>query len=59
VIVALNKGASSEIATIPVRGLYPNGTQLVDQLLGIDASVTGGSIRATVPGRSGLVLVSR
>jgi glycosidase len=59
VIVALNKSANSEIVTIPVRNLYPNGTQLVDQLLGIDASVTGGSIRATVPGRSGLVLVSR
>jgi glycosidase len=59
VIVALNKSANSEIATIPARGLYPNGTVLVDQLLGIEASVTGGSIRTTVPGRFGLVLAAR
>jgi glycosidase len=59
VIVALNKSANSEIATISARGLYPNGAVLVDQLLGIEASVTGGSIRATVPGHGGLVLVSR
>ena len=59
VIVALNRGANSQIATIPARGLYPNGTILVDQLLGAEASVVAGSIRATVPGHSGLVLVSR
>ena len=59
VIVALNKSANSEITTIPARNLYPNGTTLVDQLLGIEATVTGGSIRATVPGHGGLVLVSR
>jgi cyclomaltodextrinase / maltogenic alpha-amylase / neopullulanase len=59
VIVALNKSGDSQIATIPARGLYPNGTTLVDQLLGIEASVTNGSIHTTVPGHSGLVLVSR
>jgi glycosidase len=59
VIVALNKSAGSQTATIPARNLYPNGTVLVDQLLGAEASVNGGAIRVTVPGRSGLVLVSR
>ena len=59
VIVVLNKSASSEIATIPARNLYPNGTTLVDQLLGGEASVANGSIRATVPGHGGVVLVSR
>ena len=59
VIVALNRSANSQVATIPVRNVYPNGTTLVDQLLGTEASVANGSIRATVPGHGGLVLVSR
>ncbi len=57
VIVVLNKGSSDEEASIPVRGAYPNGTTLLDMLVGGSYSVTGGSVSVKVSPRSGLVLV--
>jgi hypothetical protein len=58
VIVVLNKSAQVDAAVVPVRGLYPNGARLVDQLAGGFAQVGGGALRAfAVPPRSGLVFV--
>jgi hypothetical protein len=57
VIVVLNKSANDESASVPVRGAYPNGTTLQDQLGSGTFSVSGGSMSVTVPPRNGLVLV--
>jgi glycosidase len=57
VIVALNRGTGASSAAIPVGGSYPNGTTLTDQLSGATVSVSGGKVNASVPGRSGLILV--
>jgi glycosidase len=56
VIVALNKGGQEVSATIPVRGLYPADTLLLDGLEGGTARVGGGTVRVTVPARGGLIL---
>jgi glycosidase len=56
VIVVLNKGAQTEV-DIAVRGLYPNGTRLVDQRGTLGVDVAGGRIRVPVFPRSGLILV--
>jgi glycosidase len=53
VIVALNKGTIAETATISLRGLYPAGATLQDELTGTRFSA--GSV--TVPPRGGVVLV--
>ena len=53
VIVALNKGTIPASPTISLRGLYPAGTTLQDELSGV--RFTAPSV--TVPTRSGLVLV--
>ena len=53
VVVALNKGTIAETATISLRGLYPSGATLQDQLTGTRFSA--GSV--TVPPRGGVVLV--
>jgi glycosidase len=57
VVVVLNKGAGTEAATIPLRGAYPNGARLTDQLSTSEFTVSGGSVSVTVPPRNGLVLV--
>lgn len=56
VIVVLNKSGQEASATIPLRGLYPNGSLLVDELASGTAEVSGGSVRVTVPARGGLLL---
>jgi glycosidase len=56
VIVILNKGAQTDV-DIPVRGLYPNGTRLVDQRGTLGVDVAGGRIRVPVFPHSGLILV--
>jgi len=58
VIVVLNKSAQVGAAVIPVRGLYPNGSRLGDELAGGVAQVSGGAVRGwALPPRSGLVFV--
>jgi glycosidase len=57
VIVVLNKSGQSAEATIPLRGLYPNGASLEDALAGSRPGVVGGSVRVSVSPRTGLVLV--
>jgi glycosidase len=53
VIVALNRGTIAETATLPLRGLYPAGATLQDQLTG--ARFSAGPV--PVPPRGGVVLV--
>ena len=49
-------GYDAEVA-IPVRGLYPSGGVLADELTGEKFTVGSGGLRVTVPARRGLVLV--
>ena len=53
VIVALNKGTIAETATISLRGLYPSGATLRDELTGTRFSAS----TVTVPAGGGVVLV--
>jgi glycosidase len=57
VIVVLNKSGQERDVSIPVRGLYPNGTELQDMMFGRPAQVSGGAVRVSVPVRDGFVLV--
>jgi glycosidase len=57
VVVVLNKSGQDAEATIPLRGLYPNGATLEDALVGRQSAVSGGSVRVSVSPRFGLVLV--
>ncbi len=54
VLVALDQPAGRK--TIPVFGLYTDGTRLTDGYSGQEATVTGGTVTLTTPGR--LVLLS-
>jgi alpha-amylase len=54
VLVAMDQGTGAK--TIPVFGVFPDGTELVDGYSGASGRVTGGSITLTTG--SGLVLLS-
>ena len=58
-IVALNKGAQAATVAIPLRGLYPNGTELEDALGGAHVTTGQGRVNVSVPPRSGVVLFAR
>jgi glycosidase len=58
-IVALNKGAQAATVAIPLRGLYPNGTELEDALGGAHVTTGQGRVIVSVPPRSGVVLFAR
>jgi glycosidase len=57
VIVVANKSASAQRATVPVRGLYADGTTVEDKL-GEQAQVSGGALRLLVPAASGAIFVA-
>jgi len=57
VVVVLNKGASTADATVPLRGAYPSGTTLQDQLSSTTFTTGGGSVRVSIGARSAVVLV--
>ena len=57
VIVVLNKDDQPATVSIPVRGLYPNGTTLRDQRSSFQAEVSGGAVRVELFGRDGVILV--
>jgi glycosidase len=59
VIVALNKGAQAAEVAIPLRVLYPNGTELEDALGGVRVTTANGRVSVSVPPRSGVVLFAR
>ncbi len=54
VLVAMDQGEGAK--TIPVFGLFPDGTELVDGYSGATGTVRGGAVTLTTP--SGLVLLS-
>ena len=55
-VVALNNGASSNTASIPVGAFFADGTVLQDALGGATYTVSGGSVSVSLPARSGVVL---
>ena len=55
-IVALNRGANAEQATIPMGNAYPSGTLLKDYLTGSTVTVADGKVSVSVPARGGLIL---
>lgn len=56
-VVAMNNGSSSNSASIPVNGLFPDGTQLQDAISGANYSVSGGNVAITLAADTGVVLL--
>jgi glycosidase len=56
-VVALNNGTGVNTASVPVAGLFADGTSLVDVLSGASYTVGGGHVGVTLAGRSGVVLL--
>jgi len=56
-VVALNNGASNNAASIPVSGIFPDGTGLQDPLGGATYTVDSGAVAVTLNSRSGVVLL--
>ncbi len=56
-VVAMNNGSSSNTASIPVGGLFTDGTQLQDALSGATYTVSGGNVQVTLAARTGVVLL--
>jgi glycosidase len=56
-IIAMNNGSASNSASIPVNGLFTDGTQLQDAISGANYSVSGGNVAITLAARSGVVLL--
>jgi glycosidase len=56
-IVAMNNGSAANNASIPVNGIFTDGTQLQDALSGANYSVSGGSVVITLAARAGVVLL--
>jgi glycosidase len=59
VAVVLNKGASTATATVPLRGAYPGGTTLQDQLSSATFTTSGASVQVSVGARSAVVLAGQ
>jgi len=57
VVVALNNGSTANYASIPVTGIYPNGTPLYDVLSGSSYTVGSGAVQLTLPALTGALLV--
>ncbi|MGH2543134.1 MAG: alpha-amylase family glycosyl hydrolase [Ardenticatenaceae bacterium] len=55
-IVALNNGAASNTATVPVGAYFADGATLQDALSGATYPVSGGNVTVTLAARSGAVL---
>jgi hypothetical protein len=56
-VVALNNGGSSNAASIPVGGLFTDGTELQDPFSGATYTVANGSLALTLNALSGVVLL--
>jgi hypothetical protein len=56
-LVALNNGSSSNSASVPVGGLFSDGTQLQDALTGANYTVASGAVQLALAARTGLVLL--
>ena len=56
-VVAMNNGSSSNDASIPVAGVFSDGTQLQDAISGASYAVSGGNVQVTMPALTGVVLL--
>jgi glycosidase len=56
-VIAMNNGSVSNAASIPVGGLYSDGSQLQDALTGANYSVSGGNVAITLAALTGVVLL--
>jgi len=56
-VIALNNGSASNAATIPVGGLFNEGSQLQDAISGATYSVSGGNVALTLAADTGVVLL--
>jgi glycosidase len=56
-LVAMNNGPASNTASIPVSGIFTDGTQLQDAISGANYSVAGGNVQLTLTARTGVVLL--
>jgi len=56
-VVALNNGSARNAATIPVGGLFSDGSQLQDAISGAMYSVSGGNVAVTLAADTGVVLL--
>jgi glycosidase len=59
VIVALNKSGSTRDVVLRIGRFYADGTPVEDRIDGGTSTVGGGTVRVTLPARSGAVLVGR
>jgi|GEM_PF-3709002 len=57
VVVALNNGPATNQASIPLTGIYMDGTSLLDVLGGASYTVSAGAVHVTLPARTGVLLV--
>jgi cyclomaltodextrinase len=58
VVVVVNKGSAAETARVPLRGLFPGVSNLVDKVKGGGAApVAAGAVTLTLPPRTGRILV--
>ena len=57
VVVALNNGAATNQASIPMTGIYTDGTSLYDVLGSGSYTVGSGVVQITLPARTGVLLV--
>jgi glycosidase len=57
VIAMNNNGSASNAATIPVGGLYGDGTQLQDAISGTTYTVSGGNVAVTLAALTGVLLL--
>jgi glycosidase len=56
-IVAMNNGSSSNSASVPVNGLFTDGTQLQDAISRANYSVSGGNVAINLAADTGVVLL--
>ncbi len=57
VVVALNNGPATNQASIPMTGIYPDGTLLFDVLGNHSYTVSSGAVQVTLPALTGVLLV--
>ena len=57
VVVALNNGSTSNTASIPMTGIFSDGTPVSDLLSNTIYTVSSGAVHITLPPRTGALLV--
>ena len=57
VVVALNNGPATNNASIPMTGIYPDGSLLYDVLGNHSYTVASGAVQVTLPALTGVLLV--